>query len=523
MWVLLVGLAAGATYPYPAANSQASSVFAISTANRSNAELLCIDTLAGNLARDTPQLYRVATASWTTDTDSSAKWLRDLQATRGLHVDTSLLDASLQDILTHFKQSISSVLRSGGADASTAAAITLAAAGERLIVADDDATAAAAAAAGVGAGQDVRGKTVSDVLSGDVVGNLSTRVIVFQDQSKIQFLGDYAVFARAPFLQYNSDANAQKQLLSRSTDIGVCLGWGPENEYVSTCNQHGKYVHASDYNINLAMLSNAPARGSKARTLHANHTQTGVAAGVHTVTFVMTDGDNIQWTLGPWATQDTWFGADRGKVPMGWTFCSAVAQLAPSASEVVRGMLTPQDELVAGPSGVGYAYPTQWPEQELPDFAALTADSMTKMGMRVLNVLGQNDKAPNLDQLSTFASSSQVDGIIYYGFGEGYDSQHGQLWWAAGKPVVTGRYSLWNNGTFGTMLGVDALIKALARQPKTPENAAGYSVIPVHAWSHSYADVVKVAQGLQALGGIDIVTPSELIARVKANIKPVLV
>jgi hypothetical protein len=43
------------------------------------------------------------------------------------------------------------------------------------------------------------------------------------------------------------------------------------------------------------------------------------------VAFLMTDGDNIQWLLGPFSTSPSWFASpDRGLVPLGWTVhCSA--------------------------------------------------------------------------------------------------------------------------------------------------------------------------------------------------------
>lgn len=87
-------------------------------------------------------------------------------------------------------------------------------------------------------------------------------------------------------------------LLGRTSGVGACFGWGPENEYVSTCNEAGLWVHASDYNKNLAALSNAPLTASRTPTADAEKETTGSADAVHTVAFVFTDGDNTQWTLG---------------------------------------------------------------------------------------------------------------------------------------------------------------------------------------------------------------------------------
>ena len=63
-----------------------------------------------------------------------------------------------------------------------------------------------------------------------------------------------------------------------------------------------------------------------------------------------------------------------------------------------------------------------------------------------------------------------------------------------------------------------ALIERIKAMPKDPKSSLGYSVIPVHAWSHSYDDIVTVVSALQAAGGFDVVLPSELLRRVKENI-----
>ena len=45
----------------------------------------------------------------------------------------------------------------------------------------------------------------------------------------------------------------------------------------------------------------------------------------------MTDGDNVQWLLGPFASSTSWFGSpDRGKVNLGWTVSPAMAEIAPN-------------------------------------------------------------------------------------------------------------------------------------------------------------------------------------------------
>src|SRR5690349_9688158 len=51
---------------------------------------------------------------------------------------------------------------------------------------------------------------------------------------------------------------------------------------------------------------------------------------------------------------------------------------------------TPNDELVAGPSGAGYIYPTRWPAQHLSAFLERTGKLMQSMHLTVLEVLNRD-------------------------------------------------------------------------------------------------------------------------------------
>ena len=52
---------------------------------------------------------------------------------------------------------------------------------------------------------------------------------------------------------------------------------------------------------------------------------------------------------------------------------------------------TADDELIAGPSGAGYMYPSQWPQQQLSSFLQLTEQLMRSMNLTTLEVLDVSD------------------------------------------------------------------------------------------------------------------------------------
>ena len=72
---------------------------------------------------------------------------------------------------------------------------------------------------------------------------------------------------------------------------------------------------------------------------------------VHTVAFVMSDGDNLQWLQNDWRSE-AWYGApERGAVPIGWTVPAAAVQLLPSVLAWLTKHATANDTFVAGPGG----------------------------------------------------------------------------------------------------------------------------------------------------------------------------
>ena len=526
--LLLVVAAAAAASPFPASNQPTTHLYPIAETNRSPVELLTLDSLAGFLARDTPRLFRVATADWQHNTqDSYSLWLSQL-ILQGVTVDNSLLTSNLTTILQTFVPTAPRFIQCDATNESVSVAITLAAASDSLLlIAGDDATTAVLTSMHAVLTHDVRHQLVDDAITSKVLSNLSRSVFVFQDPSKSQFLADWSIYARASNMPWNSSSTAQQNALERVVDHGAAFGWGPENDYVSTLNHHGIWVHASDYNKNFPALAN----GKKSRVAPSLPPPppppplpppTTTPPAKHTVAFMMTDGDNLQWTLGPWSTANTWYGSStRGAFPMGWTLSPSIADLAPSALSYFFSTKTNNDEFVAGPSGYGYMYPTTLPLSNITGFSTFTFDAMASFQMTTMNVLGQNDAAPNCTLLKEY-QSHLPNGMVYYSWGDGYSGLHGKVWSCQGKPIVSGKWSLWGNSTDTTsdMVGVAAMVEKLlgVQDDRDGSKLSGYTFVPVHAWSHSYEDVVSIVKQLDK-ELFDVVLPSELLRRVRLFVK----
>lgn len=149
-----------------------------------------------------------------------------------------------------------------------------------------------------------------------------------------------------------------------------------EFHYVGTLAAHGAYAHASDWSMNMQVLANLPehavALSSSAATTVATSPVPADDANVHTVAFVMSDGDNVCWLQSGWLGE-SWYGApSRGAVPMGWTYAPAAAtEVLPLAYQWATSNATANDTFMAGPSGAGYTYPDMFSDDR--SFADATA------------------------------------------------------------------------------------------------------------------------------------------------------
>ena len=143
------------------------------------------------------------------------------------------------------------------------------------------------------------------------------------DGGKSNCLSEYAVFARIPTMEHNTDTGKGKMKAFEAAlknfdpkQLNAAFGWTSSDEHAFTASvtQAGGVVHASDFAYNLAVLSQLP----KPQTQQP-HTQNSLKSNnsihasilpqppkasrpVHTVAIVTSDGDNIQLLQNDWVT-----------------------------------------------------------------------------------------------------------------------------------------------------------------------------------------------------------------------------
>ena len=561
-------LAAG---PYPRASrptGAAGPLYVVADGALSAADVVTLQTLSGCLARDTPRIYRVAT-NMSAD-DSYSLWAR-LMAKGGVNFDSTFQD-DFHGLLRHFASNITGYVTFSPGNVSVNAAITYCAGTPPpsvVVAASEPTTIAVLEAAGIKKMAALESANVAEVYAAHR-SNFRHRLISFQPPSKSGNLAEYAVFSREPTLEYEGNgggplADIIMADVAKAGNQGAAMGWGPEVSYVRKLSAHSIYVHASDWSKDVAEVANFPVHSalklstppvqpavtsnkivnnnnnnntspSLSAAAAAPSATTGSAAvapaasaasaasAVHTASFLFTDGDNIQWLLGPWAVDNRWYGSkERGTVPAGWTISPALASLAPVVLSHAYGTATVNDSFVAGPSGVGYIYPKEY--KDATGFANLTNTYFGAADLDIVNVIDDDLSAPRLAPL---LEQPGVRAAFLY-TGSCYAGPQGQATWVNGKPVFTARAALWGDGTMTqpTCENVTQLAKLLAGASRDPGSPAGYSLIPVHAWSHDYADVIEVVRQVEAItsstgngNSVRFVTPREFVDTFVANVKP---
>lgn len=198
-------------------------------------------------------------------------------------------------------------------------------------------------------------------------------------------LREYAVAIGAATVWLNPDIEGESELLNSflaSMPPGAnYMGWWPsEGPGVSRVSAYGITTIASDFSTNLTVHSGMP------RTINVKPIppKPKLQNKIY-VAFILSDGDNLQYV--EHLMRKLWNNPDRGNVPMGWTLSPAMVDAMPGALNYFYQSSTQNDNLISGPSGYGYTYPNEWPNQDqLNQFAARTEEYNERAGFRVITV-----------------------------------------------------------------------------------------------------------------------------------------
>lgn len=195
-----------------------------------------------------------------------------------------------------------------------------------------------------------------------------------------------------PTLNRLSERTLMQQLFSALPPGGTHLGWFiDEGSGVNLTSEAAKAVLATDHFHNLEVWTsvdtpiNSIPPTTKQTTSPLPTPPTTRATPKVYISFTVSDGDNLQYSQH--RMLHLWRDPARGSLPIGWTISPVLPQAAPAMAAYYTRTATPNDELIAGPSGAGYMFPSRWPAEHLPAFLQRTGQLMQHGNLKQLQIL----------------------------------------------------------------------------------------------------------------------------------------
>lgn len=495
-----------ASSPY-SKQSVPAKLYAVNDSLLSNDFRLAAASLQGLMTKTDTGIFRMTN-------DPSRKWLELLKSDYDIEVDSSL-EEDFAGILAVFASRLDGYILCNTydkdsdyeSDESLSVALTLAGPLNSIVVTGD--TRSTAEEAGLSLTFDAREKKLIDVL-GEYESSLNDRQFIFRSFARAgSFLTDYAVAGNMIHYYGSLNNETSDEIFRNLKPNSLLLGWGEsEDGLVNDASRESVMVHPADWANNLSILSNVPAETVQKK----NKSNEPREENVHTVCFVMSDGDNIQWSVNDYATSEKWFNSPyRGDFKLGWTISPGLVDLAPTVMNYfyseAAGSTEGRDYFIAGPSGLGYSFPDRYPH--IDSATMLLNDYMKKADLHIVNILAKSRW--NHDYLENYLSRDNIDAVFLYYY-HNYSGGKGSIRWVNDKPVITGRANFWDG--FHTP---ESLAEKLNSMPTDPTTDRGYSLIPVHVWSRSVEDVAQCISLLDE--DVQVVAPDEFVDMISRHVR----
>jgi hypothetical protein len=323
------------------------------------------------------------------------------------------------------------------------------------------------------------------------------RMLLCQDPKK-PHCRDLAI-AHKTLTLYGSD-DPIRAAMEWLEPLSPILGWNGGDEFKSTdlSSRYGHIQTATDWCLNLPVLMAGSEKLIAPKMIQFDPATINWNDRRSAVSFVDTDGDNVQWFQGNFFGGSTsyWGNSERGKIPFGWSTCFAhLTQVCPQAIDFALTTRTANDSLIEW--GGGYYYPDHFASERkdrwqlLAKHAQRTWALMKRNGTRIIGFnLTEIDSAEARKAYEVFAA--QTDGllaIMTFQYSP-YEGGAGKTFWVKDRngievPVISARYSIWEHANDRPRTGTPAKVAREIRETvaQAQKNTPRYDWVIAHVWS----------------------------------------
>jgi hypothetical protein len=344
---------------------------------------------------------------------------------------------------------------------------------------------------------DVRGKT--EVWCFETYRDRFNRAILCTQDPKKPHIRDLAVSQKAFTVYGNREPTPSA--LAWLEPLSPILGWNGGDEFETTdlSTRYGHLQTATDWCMNLPVLMAGSEKLEPARANILSPTEIDWSDQRAAVSFVETDGDNVQWFQGNFfrGNPSYWSNPDRGRISFGWSCCFAqLAQLCPQAIDYAFATRMPNDSFIEW--GGGYYYPDHFAMNRkdrwdlLARQAQRTWTLMQRTGTRIIGFnVHQHDSADTRKACEAFARETDgLLGILIFQYAP-YEAGGGKRFWVKDRngndvPVIAARYSIWEHANNRPRAGTPAKIAREIRDTVEKANSTDdprYDWVICHTWS----------------------------------------
>lgn len=344
---------------------------------------------------------------------------------------------------------------------------------------------------------------------------LNHSTVIQLSPDKDTSLRDYAIMTKSLVFYEDTinDTSLRDKIFSYMDMNGTVLGWGPDEFInVSTASKYGVSVVAADWAYNLSVLSAFPLKKlSQPKSTVPNE------KSAHYVTFIMSDGDNVQWCLGNNFSSTKWFGSSyKENFNLGWSLSPALYYLSPTVFDMyykADDKSKNKDYFVVSPSGNGYMYPSKFKKENLEPYVETLNSYMKMVDQKYVTII-DDGAFYNRPLWKRFLSKSNIDGLFYLDYHR-HDAYDGKIIWVNEKPIVSCRDLLWSN-----LEDEENLIATINNRVNLGQvdihSANSYTFVYVHVWSKDISNVNSVINKLDPK--VKVVTPDVFMRLIKQNL-----
>lgn len=328
-------------------------------------------------------------------------------------------------------------------------------------------------------------------------------------------LNDYTPATGAPTFFEGSTTPLRLSFLQGLDPDAVLVGWPYSDElaFTEVNSQNNLSLAAANWSQSLAVLSSLRDPNRLPLTQALCPGGQPLETNVHYATFLFTDGDNVQWMHNGFLLNTQWWGSPvRGQIPLGWGLSPTLRDLSPTLAEYLvesAAATRPARDVFVAMSPIGYCYPSLYSASARATNAVRLARYMRDLDLRHVIILDKYAfETPSV--YLPYLQQPQIEAIFSWDAFGNYARYAGAIQWQNGKPIISAFTNLWGSS------GPAEVAAALNARPRNPHSPAGYSMVDVHAWSHS---VESVRQCIQLLAAhVRIVTPDVFVSLLRRSL-----